>query len=81
MNYLGISRMNEKWTFGEFEEEDKPGFGSGVESHLRLPSKNFVEESLRFTILAAICKMNGNNRRPQFKVELQGWLVGQVIGT
>lgn len=38
--------MNGKWKFGEFKEEGKPGFGSGAESHLRLPNKNFVEEGL-----------------------------------
>lgn len=33
MNYLGTPRMNEKWKFGEFEEEGKPRPGAGVESH------------------------------------------------
>ena len=73
MNYVGMSRMNEKWKFGEFEEEGRLGFGSRVESQLKLPNKNFVEEGLGFIILAAICKMNGHSRRPRFKVELQGW--------
>lgn len=33
LEYLGTSRVNEKGKFGEFEEEGKPGPGSGVESH------------------------------------------------
>lgn len=45
---------------------------------MRLSNKNLVDKGLRFIILAAIYSINGDNRRPQYRVSYK---VGQVIQT